>query len=768
MRGYIATRATRSARAAASLGVAAVFSAGLASAPVTAQENAILEEITVTAQRREERIQDVPISVTAVSGERFESMFESGEDIRALATRVPSLYAESSNGRLAPRFYIRGLGNTDFDLAASQPVLIVVDEVVQENVILKSFPLFDIDRVEVLRGPQGTLFGRNTPAGIVKFDTRKPSEELEGFASATVGEAGTLNFEGALGGRLNRSGTLMGRLSVLRQERDDWISNGFTGESDVMGGFEELAWRGQLLLEPNDRFSALLNVHGRDLEGTASIFRANIVSTGSNDLNQNFDRDTVWYDEGVNNPQEADATGGSLRLDVDFGNSLTLTSITAFETVENFSRGDIDGGVVDFTGTVTPPPGVTFNPATPVFFDPDLLLLTFPGTIFIPSQSQDGLDDLDQFTQEFRLASDASDRLFWQAGLFWFDSEFDVTTNPFFAPPTTLRHSNDAWALFGQLSYDVTDSLNVTAGMRYTDDEKDLEGIATNFPVDPVNVSDENVSWDLSAMYTLDENVNVFARLATGFRAPTIQGRDVAFFAPPSTADSETITSFEVGFKANLLSSRVRLNGSMFSYTVDDQQLTAVGGTGNFIQLVNAEENTGFGFDLDAEFLVTDNFLAVFGLSYNHTEIEDRNLEVAPCGSGLCTPLDPDADGDGFVEVNGNPLPQAPEWLANVYLRYSVPMRTGELFFATDWAFQTDVNFFLYESAEFHSGDTFEGGFRAGYQADSGRWEVAVFGRNITDEENLKGGIDFSNNTGFVNDRRIWGATFQLNFGSRL
>ena len=139
-----------------------------------------LGEIIVTAQRRSENIQDVPLSVSALEGERLSAMFEGGGDIQVLAARVPSLYAESSNGRLAPRFYIRGLGNSDFDLAASQPVSIIVDDVVLENVILKSFPMFDLERVEVLRGPQGTLFGRNTPAGIVKFDTRKPTQEFGG------------------------------------------------------------------------------------------------------------------------------------------------------------------------------------------------------------------------------------------------------------------------------------------------------------------------------------------------------------------------------------------------------------------------------------------------------------------------------------------------------------------------------------------------------------------------------------------------------------
>ena len=117
----------------------------------------VLEEVIVTATKREENLRDVPISIATLSGENLTSMFKGGEDILALSGRVPGLYAESSNGRAAPRFYIRGLGNIDFDLAASQPVSVIMDEVVMENVVLKSFPIFDMDQVEVIRGPQGTL-----------------------------------------------------------------------------------------------------------------------------------------------------------------------------------------------------------------------------------------------------------------------------------------------------------------------------------------------------------------------------------------------------------------------------------------------------------------------------------------------------------------------------------------------------------------------------------------------------------------------------------
>jgi iron complex outermembrane receptor protein len=257
--------------------------------------------------------------------------------------------------------------------------------------------------------------------------------------------------------------------------------------------------------------------------------------------------------------------------------------------------------------------------------------------------------------------------------------------------------------------------------------------------------------------------VNLYARLATGFRAPTIQGRDVAFFGSPSIAKSETITSIEGGFKTQLADDRVRLNGAVFYYEIEDQQLSAIGGGGNFVQLVNADKGTGMGFDLDGEFLITDRFMMTLGLSYTDTEIEDNTLVVPPCGSGMCTVLDP-LDGNGNAIIDGNPFTQAPEFIATVTARYGIPLGSGELFFYTDWAYQGETQFFIYESKEFKSDGNFEGGARIGYAADDGKWEVAIFGRNITDEENVKGAIDFNNLTGFDNDPRIIGASFRTRF----
>ncbi|WP_273020557.1 TonB-dependent receptor plug domain-containing protein, partial [Rheinheimera sp.] len=318
---------------------ASLFSAAIGLSPVLlAQESdkdqnakqQELETITVTAQKRSQSIQEVPISIATLSGEKFDAIFSSGDDITALAIKVPGLYAETSNGRAAPRFYIRGLGNTDFDLAASQPVSIVMDDVVMENVILKSTPLFDVQQVEVIRGPQGTLFGRNTTAGIIKFDSVKPRQDFDAYIKSTAGTLGMLNFEGAVGGGLTDE--LSARVSLLSQHRSDWVDNSFTGESDVMGGYNERAGRLQFLYETTD-VDVLLNVHSRNYDGTSSLFRKNILTPGSDNLNDNYDRDTVAYDAPGRNKQSYDSWGASLKFDFAL-DGMTLTSISAIERAD--------------------------------------------------------------------------------------------------------------------------------------------------------------------------------------------------------------------------------------------------------------------------------------------------------------------------------------------------------------------------------------------------------------------------------------------------
>ncbi|MBU1617987.1 MAG: TonB-dependent receptor [Gammaproteobacteria bacterium] len=719
-----------------------------------AAEETKLERIMVTAQKRVQSTQEVPISIATLSGEKFDALFAGGEDIQALSGKIPGLYAESSNGRAAPRFYIRGLGNTDFDLAASQPVSVIMDEVVMENVILKSFPLFDVAQAEVIRGPQGTLFGRNTTAGIVKFTSVKPTQDFEAYTKATVGSFGTINVEGAVGGGLTDE--LSARISLMNQNRDDYVDNGFTGEKDFTGGHDEKAGRLQFLYD-TDSFSALFNVHGRKLDGTSSLFRANVLTAGSNKLNENYDRDTVYYDDGDGNFQKYDNFGASLTLEFEL-DGMTFTSITAQENADGNGKGDIDGGVridVDFDGT------------------PEEM---GPGFIPFGAVTEDQLNDLKQFTQEIRLASDTNEALEWQVGAFYFDSSFGVTSIDGFFGKTDVYHENTSWAVFGQTTYNLTDRLDVTAGIRYTYDEKSFwvgeqnigsPGLADGFPFvqdyDPINVDDGQVSWELSSNYRLTDKTSLYGRLANGFRAQSIQGRDVAFEAPPSVAESETITSVEVGAKSDLLDDSLRLNGALFYYNIDDIQLSAIGGATQGNQLINADRGVGYGFEVDAEWRATKSLVLGGGFSYNKTELKDQNLLVAPCGSQACTPTDR-PNGAGLVFIDGNPFPQAPETILTLNARYDIPVSTGEIYLYGDVARQGKTNLFLYESMEYHTNGNFEAGLRIGYLNFDNDYEVALFGRNITDEDNLKGAIDFNNLTGFVNEPRIIGVEFKKSF----
>ena len=661
---------------------------------------------------------------------------------------------------------MRGLGNIDFDLAASQPVSLIMDEVVMENVVLKGFPLFDIDNVEIIRGPQGTLFGRNTTAGIIKINTRRPTEELSGYIKGSYATYGTANIEGAVGGALSE--TMSARASVLHRTRDNWIVNGHTGQKSL-GRYDESALRLQLRWDINDDLSALLLHQNRSLDGTSSIFRANVFDTGSNSLNQNYDRDLVYYDDGDDNPQFYDSHGTTLNLHWDF-DSASFNSITSFQESKGSSRGDIDGGVVNMGTTPTPPPGITFADVN-IFGMP---ARTWPGPIFVGSVTEDGADTT-QFTQEFRLASNTDDAFSWQLGLFYFSDDMEVTTDSFASfgftgakQDTVRKHENTAWAVFGQGSWDVTDQLTLTAGVRYTDDEKDFEvlqfgqlwldiGIPT-FLAGPINVDDGQASWELSANYAVSDAASMYVRVANGFRAQTIQGRDVAFLETPTVAAPETIDSYEAGYKADWWGGRARINLAAYHYEVEDLQLSIIGGASNTNQVVNARQGDATGFELDADFLLSDYFLVSLGAAYNDTKLSDPTLATAPCGSGICTPLDPvNPANTATVLVDGNPFPRVPETTYNLFMRLHAPVGNGEAFISTDWVWYGDINMPLYEAVEFKTDGHFEAGVRLGYLNHDNGLEFAVFGRNISDEDNVLGFIDFSNNSGFVNEPQgVW------------
>jgi iron complex outermembrane receptor protein len=718
------------------LALSAVMPIGSAFAQAPATD-AQLETVVVTAQRRAENIKDVPVSVTLLKDEKLDVLLSGGQDIRLLAGKVASLNVESSNGRTFPRFYIRGYGNTDFSTFASQPVSLVYDDVVQENGILKGFPMFDMAGVEVLRGPQGTLFGRNTPAGVVKFESAKPNlKQVEGYYSLSWASHNTVNLEAAANVPLSSEWAM--RVSTLRQHRDDFVDNTFTGAKDSLEGYNEHAERVQFLYSPSTTFNALFNVHARSTTGSARLFRANVIKKGTNDFADGYNFNQISTNG--QNGQELTTNGANARLTWDLG-SVKLFSITGYEGVDNYySRGDIDGGT---------PAG--------------------PGFIPFQVETGGGLSGLHQYSQEFRVESKNAGPLNWQTGVYYFKESADGYSDNYNSTTgaqtshLASHQTNKAAAVFGSVTYDLAQDLILRGGLRYTNDKKEFHTVEAQNVVlagpQSVDESKSKASWDLSLTYKINPDVSSYARVATGFRAPSIAAASAS--VPITVADAETITSYEAGVKADLFNRRARASFSVYNYEVKNQQLTVVGGNSNVTRLINAAKTDGRGVEADFEAFITPAFKVSAGGSYNFTKIKDPSLSVAKCGS--CTVTDP-LNAAGRVDINGNPLPQAPKYILNATARYNWALDNGNLFVLTDWSYRSKINFFLYEAKEFTGKSMVEGGLRVGYNWDGGKYEVAAFARNITDTQRIIGAIDFNNLTGMVNEPRQFGVQFKGGF----
>jgi iron complex outermembrane receptor protein len=363
-----------------------------------------------------------------------------------------------------------------------------------------------------------------------------------------------------------------------------------------------------------------VQLHERNMDGNATLFRANIIKKGTNDIVDGFDYGSYPTD-GVNY-QKLETKGGNIRLKYNLSD-ITLHSITGYETLKFNSRADVDGG---YGAVFAPPSG--------------------PGYIPFPVETADLLPNHKQFSQEFRAESNYKGPLQWIGGLFFFDESIQIDSIGFdsFTPgnpqsPNYAQQFQNAksWAAFGSLNYTVTDQFKLRGGVRYTRDKKEFSALRVEPPVSSgpfqLDSNTHNISWDLSGTYELNKSTNLFARVATGYRAPSMQGRLNGLGDKPSFADAERALSYEAGIKQDLFDKRARLSAAVFQYRVKDKQLTAGNGSVNMNQLINADKVTGQGFELDLQANLSDEFSATFGYSYNDTEIKDKNLFVQYCGN---------------------------------------------------------------------------------------------------------------------------------------
>jgi iron complex outermembrane receptor protein len=717
-----------------------------------------IEQVIVTAQHRREYDKKVPISVTTLSQKTIADLTVDGEDIRAISAEVPSLYAESSFGRTYPRFYIRGLGNSDFTYNAQQPVSVVYDDVVEENAVLKAFPLFDIQDVEVLRGPQGTLFGRNTPAGVIKIDSILPTDDYKGYADLNYGTYNTVNFSAGIGGAIVPE-KLDFRLAVIEERRDDWITNlnPYYRYDPHLEGYSDFAAKGALLLKVNDDLDALLEVNGRDLDGTARVFRANIIEPGTNQLIPGFKVDQVNI-----NGEDVQTEGqfaSHFTVNYDYG-PVRLTSITAWEHADTFSRGDVSGG-----NFVYPPPIGT------------------PGGGF-PDETSDAIPSLDEESQEFRVSTTDAGPFFNQGGIYIFRENLrvdslDYMTNGVADIALDQRQATTSFAVFDSATYKITPDLVAGAGFRVSTEHKAYSVDCTNIgpssctPPTPnlVHANYTGPSFDVSLDDAVTSQANVYGRIASGYLGPALDGRNVEYdfgntIAGAFTeARAETTVSYEIGVKSSLFDQLANFNLSLFRWDTHDLQLTAVGGETNSTQLKSAKNAIGQGVESQIDARPIPNLLLSASTSYNFTEIKDPNLIVAGCGDG-CTVLNAPVRGEpGLYYINGNPLPNAPRWIIDGRARYTMPVADErDVYVSTDWSYRSDVNFFLYRAVEFKGQSLVEGGLRIGYEDHTHGFELAAYARNVLNQVKITGAIDFDNLTGFVNDPRIIGVDARVKF----
>lgn len=717
-----------------------------------------LSEIVVTATRRAESVQSVPLSITAVNAEDLANI--GATQTRDLVELAPNLSEQGSFGRTDPSFFIRGVGSTQFNPNSNSKVGVYLDDVYLNSPAVQGSQLFDVDRIEIARGPQGTLFGQNTTGGMVRAITNKPTVG-DGFSadtSVTAGSYNELDTEAALG--FDTGATSAARLAFIDENRDGTQYNTLLNTRD--GRTDALAWRAQWLWKPNSDVDLLVSNHG---------------SRDRSDL-------TPYKQLGLINP----ATGGPCPAPA-LGSG--CTDILGYADSANYHQGEWDiphqHDWVDSFGS-----SVTLNWKLPAFTLTSVAAYEQNTSRILEDTSASPNDFLTgsyyghprQFSEEIRLTS-PEQQLQWIAGLYYFHEDLDSSVS-FAAPGLGLSPftgtsgdlegvgqvssmTTNSYAGFGNLDFAATSRLKLTLGLRFTHETKNVQYDAfidnvSNFvpfafagsaeivndalvqTIDfPADKSWNNVSGRAAASYTITEGVMVYTSIARGFNSGNYNGGAFIFPAEATLVNPETLTSYELGLKTEF-GKNFRFNIDGFYYDFKNQQVfileTGPGGT-PFQQLSNAAASSLAGAEAELAWKPITGLLAQVGAGYTYSRFDSFD---SPTGGNL----------------TGNTLPSAPKTNLNGLIRYELPVSAGT------FALQLDGK---YQSKQFFSVDNdpllAQGGYtilnaRIGYSTLEDRLIISAWGRNIGNKNYLASAYDLSA-YGFdqyvVGDPRTFGVT---------
>jgi len=713
-----------------------VIGIAVIASPVLAQERAGLEEIVVTAQYREQSIQDVPISITAIGSEELEAanIFDAG----SLAFNVPGFtYGEFAPGQAL--LSLRGVNSADDGAGLDNSVALFLDGVYIGRGAGINFDLFDLERIEVLKGPQGTLFGRNAIGGAISVVTSKPTKEFNGKVSATLGNEGILRYQGLVSGPLSEN--VSGKLVVNHREHDGFVDNVLLGVE--VQDEDQTTIRGQLLWETGNTDWLLSADYFEDERADAGrtpiagpFFEAGIApSLGATEPRQN-----ATPVEGFSDRE----TGGvSLQGDIEFGGGI-LTTITAVRSVE--------------TDWELPSIGAPIAP--------DLA-----NGVFGIDVIDDIVEEIDTFSQEFRWTSKPSGSFSYVAGAYFLIEDtnraeqfrLDLTTaatgqNTIGNEFTRTENETTSFALYGQGAWELNEQVTLNFGGRFSRDERDYQASAINCDFDdaavvaagfanandcvfggnrvagslniinetfiaPAEVDFDDFSPTVSLQYQPSDSASFYATISTGYKSGGFAGSQGVESAATDVVNPEDVTNFEVGFKGNFLSNTLRFNFSAFTSDYEDLQVVRFGPVPNSdfgsFQTTNVGSADLAGIELDFTWQATERFRLAGNYGYLDTEANDLVLETA----------------GGSADFSGLPLRQAPENSYGLTATYSLPTNSGLFDFRAQFSHVDEQHFDFPTLTETIADEVDLLDLRIDWHSANEKYQLTLWAQNVTDED---------------------------------
>ncbi len=724
-----------------------VVSAAWIPAPAIAE----LEEVVVTATRRAQSLQEIPSAVSSFSGDMLDKM--KIDDVGDLAGQLPNLSSIQPYGEGgSPFFVLRGVTTSDYTYTQSSPIAMYVDDAVRALPTLEIGHMYDIERIEVLRGPQGSLYGKNATGGAVNVITRKPDFDREGYITLGYGNYDRIEARAAFQSALVDDVLAM-RIALNYVQDDGTIENQLPGLADDLG-IDLLSGRLSLLFKPSDNFDALLRVYTHDNDTTPYSAFSEVTIPG---LTGGTTRAGLGFHESRSQSTSKfwkhENTGFNLTLNWQINDDYTLVSVTSYDDAELEYAADDDG----------------------------LELALDESELFAKN--------IKQTVQELRLVSELEGPLNWIAGFQYISDELDNSTIIWTlddealgfvdtlsavlgTPPTGgrgfhfgnfLHQERDSWAAYVRAEYSITPNVTLRGGYRYSDDEVEVSdydaffGETTaggervlSFPVfldASQSESYTNSSIELGVDWQVSEDVLAYFSFSQGYRSGAINGQAFSDAAAEITAAApEEVDSYEMGIKSQLLEGSLTLNAAAFHYIYENQQFLIAEDGGFLFPLRNAPESTITGFEAEAQLQASDTVYLTAGIGLLKPEYEE--LEILGASAA------------------GNQLIGAPEATANLGLDWQfLKADFGELSLNLNSSYQSKVYFEPFEDDALSQDSYWVVNARLSLEADN--YSAGIWSKNLLDEEYFVYGLDLSSTYGALYFQRGAPQTFGVDFTYR-